>query len=152
MTTDETESISGEPSLDYGGAFCDAVMRFRDEWNPAAPEFSVEICGRPFLLSDLCRLARGVDGHVPRNVLNQLLSEMHAARYTRCKTKLVNNPSYPTAADCLLTLINESRAALQRLDEERFRTPGVKLWDKRNIDDGSEESLVCRRQNLGMRS
>jgi hypothetical protein len=140
MTKDKTETISGEPSLDYGSAFCDAVMRFRDEWNPAAPEFSVEIRGRPFLLSDLCRLARGVDGHVPRNVLDRLLLEMHDARYTRCKTELANNPSYPTAADCLSTLINESKAALQRLDEERFRTPGVKLLAKRGKDEGSEET------------
>jgi hypothetical protein len=33
MTKDETKSSSGGLPLDYGGAFVDAVMRFRDEWN-----------------------------------------------------------------------------------------------------------------------
>ena len=136
MTKDETKRSSGELSLDYRGAFCEGVMRFRDEWNPAAPEFSVEISGKPYMLSDLCRLVRGFGGHLPKDVLIRLLSEMHNARYVRLKTELADDPSYSTAADCLLMLIKESRAALQRLDEERFRSPGVKLWDKRGPDGG----------------
>jgi hypothetical protein len=138
MMNDETKSSSGELPFGYGGAFCDGVMRFRDEWNPAATEFSVDIGGRAFVLSDLCQLVRGLSGHLPKNVLNRLLSEMHNARYMHLKTELAHDPSYSTAADCLLTLINDSRAALQRLDEERFKTPGVKLWDKQGPNGGSE--------------
>ena len=138
MTKNDTTSSSGEPSLDYRGAFCDGVMRFRDEWNPAAPEFSVDIGGTPFVLSDLCRLVRGLGGHLPKDVLNRLLSEMHNARYMRLKTKLADDPSYSTAAGCLLMLINDSRAALRRLDEERFKSPGVKLWDKQGTNGGTE--------------
>jgi hypothetical protein len=137
MTEDEIKSSSGELPLDYGGAFCDGVMRFRDEWNPAATEFSVDIGGKPFVLSDLCRLVRDLGGHLPRNVLNRLLSEMHNVRYARLKTELAGDPSYSTAAECLLMLINDSKAALQRLDEERFKSPGVKLWDKQG-SSGSE--------------
>jgi hypothetical protein len=138
MTKDETKSSSGELPLDYGGAFCDGVMRFRDEWNPAAPEFSVDIGGKPFALSDLCRLVRGLGGRLPKDVLNRLLSDMHNARYTRLKTELADDPSYSTAAGCLLMLINDSRAALRRLDEERFRSPGVKLWDKQVTNSETE--------------
>lgn len=138
MTQQKAKSSVGEQPLDYGRAFCDGVMRFRDEWNPAAPEFSVDISGRPFALSDLCRLVRNVGGHLPKDVLNRLLSEMHNARYMQLKTALADDPSYSTAAGCLLMLINDSKAALQRLDEERFRTPGVKLWDKRGTNGVSE--------------
>jgi hypothetical protein len=138
MTKNETNSSSGQLPLDYGAAFCDGVMRFRDEWNPAATEFSVDIGGKPFLLSDLCRLVRSRSGHLPRNVLNQLLSEMHNIRYERLKTELADDPSYSTAARCLLVLINDSRAALQRLDEERFKSPGVKLWDKQGSNSAIE--------------
>jgi hypothetical protein len=138
MTKDEPKSSSGELSFDYGTAFCDGVMRFRDEWNPAAPEFTVDISGKPLMLSDLCRLVKGVGGHLPKNILNRLLSEMHNARYTRLRTRLADDPSYSTAAGCLLMLINDSRAALKRLDEERFRSPGVKLWDKRGTNGESE--------------
>jgi hypothetical protein len=138
MTNDETKSSSGELSLDYGGAFCDGVMRFRDEWNPAATEFSVDAGGMAFALGNLCRLVRGLSGHLPKNVLNRLLSEMHNARYLHLKIELADDPSYLNAADCLLMLINDSKAALQRLDEERFKSPGVKLWDKQGINSGSE--------------
>jgi hypothetical protein len=138
MTNDETKISSGELSLEYGGAFCDGVMRFRDEWNPAATEFSVNVGGRAFALGDLCRLVRGLSGHLPKNVLNRLLSEMHNARYMRLKIELADDPSYSNAADCLLMLINDSKAALQRLDEERFKSPGVKLWDKQGINSGSD--------------
>jgi hypothetical protein len=124
--------------LHYGSAFCEAVMRFRDEWNPAAPEFSLDISGKPFALSDLCGLVVSLGGHLPTNVLNRLLSEMHNARYTRLKMELADDPSYSTAAGCLLRLMNDSRAALHRLDEERFRAPGVKLWDKQGTHSGSE--------------
>jgi hypothetical protein len=138
MTNDETNNSSDEVPLDYGSAFCEAVMRFRDEWNPAAPEFILDISGKPFALSDLCGLVVGLGGHLPTNVLNRLLSEMHNARYTRLKTELADDPSYSTAAGCLLRLMNDSRAALHRLDEERFRAPGVKLWDKQGTHTGSE--------------
>lgn len=137
MTKDETKRFS-EMSLDYCGAFCEGVMRFRDEWNPAAPELSVDISGNLFVLGDLCRLVKGLGSHVPKNVLNRLLSEMHNARYIRLRTELADDPSYSMAADCLLILMNDSRAALQRLDEERFRSPGVKLWDKRDPNGGPE--------------
>jgi len=138
MTKHETKSSYGELLLDYGGAFCDGVMRFRDEWNPAATEFSVDVGARAFVLSDLCRSVRGLSGHLPKKVLNRLLSEMHNARYMRLKTELADDPSYSNAADCLLMLINDSRAALRRLDEERFKSPGVKLWDKQGANSGSE--------------
>ena len=138
MTKDETKNSSGELPLDYRSAFCEGVMRFRDEWNPAAPEFRLDISGKPFTLSDLCGLVVGLGGHLPTNVLNRLLSEMHNARYTRLKVELANDPSYSTAARCLLRLMNDSRAALHRLDEERFRAPGVKLWDKQGTHNGSE--------------
>jgi hypothetical protein len=138
MPKDETKSDSGELPLDYARAFCDGVMRFRDEWNPAAPELSVDISGEPFALSDLCRLVGGLGGHLPKNVLHRLLSEMHYAQYKRLKARLADDPSYSTAAGCLLKLINDSRAALQRLDEERFKSPGVKLWDKRASNSGPE--------------
>ena len=138
MTKDETKNSSGELPLDYRSAFCEAVMRFRDEWNPAAPEFRLDISGKPFALSDLCGLVVGLGDHLPTNVLNRLLSEMHNARYTRLKVELADDPSYPTAARCLLRLMNDSRAALHRLDEERFRAPGVKLWDKQGTHNGSE--------------
>jgi hypothetical protein len=138
MKTDTAKSDPGELRLDYCGGFCDAVLRLRDEWNPAAPEFSVDINGKPFALSDVCGLVKGVSGHLPKNVLDRLLSEMHSARYMRLKTELVDNPSYSTAADCLLMLINDSKVALRRLDDERFRSPGVKLWDKRDSASGSE--------------
>jgi hypothetical protein len=125
MTNDETNNSFDELPLDYGSAFCEAVMRFRDEWNPAAPEFILDISGKPFALSDLCGLVVGLGGHLPTNVLNRLLSEMHNARYTRLKTELADDPSYSPAAGCLLRLMNDSRAALHRLDEERFRAPGL---------------------------
>jgi len=54
MTKDETKNSSSELPLDYGSAFCEGVLRFRDEWNPAAPDFSLDISGKPFTLSDLC--------------------------------------------------------------------------------------------------
>jgi hypothetical protein len=138
MKNDEAQSSFRKVPLDYGAAFCDAVMRFRDEWNPAAPEFSVNIGGKPYVLSNLCRLVRGVRGQLPKNVLDRLLSEMHNSRYALLKNELADDPLYSTAADCLLILINDSRAALQRLDEERFRSPGVKLWDKRHPNNESE--------------
>ena len=138
MTKDESKSSSAELPLDYGGAFCDGVMRFRDEWNPAATEFSVDIGGKRFVLSDLCRLVTSLGGHLPKNVLNRLLSEMHNARYMHLKTELADDPSYSTAASCLLMLINDSRAALRRLDEERFKSPGVKFWDKQGTDSETE--------------
>jgi hypothetical protein len=138
MMKDEVKSRSRKLPFDYGAAFCDAVMRFRDEWNPAATEFSVDIGGRAFVLSDLCRLVRSLSGHLPKNVLDRLLSEMHNARYMRLKIELASDPSYANAADCLLMLINDSRAALRRLDEERFKSPGVKLWDKQGADSGSQ--------------
>jgi hypothetical protein len=138
MTKELTRRRSVELSLDYRGAFCEGVMRFRDEWNPAVPEYSVDICGQPFVLSDLCKLVSGLDGHLPNDVCIRLLSEMHNAQFARLKTELADDPSYATAADCLLMLINDSRAALQRLDEERFRSPGVKLWDKRGLNGLSQ--------------
>ena len=130
MKKDETKNSSAELPFDYGSAFCEGMMRFRDEWNPAAPEFTLDISGKPFTLSDLCALVIGLGGHLPTNALNRLLSEMHNARYTRLKMELADDPSYSTAASCLLRLMNDSRAALRRLDEERFRAPGVKLWGK----------------------
>lgn len=130
--------MSNELPIEYGGAFCEGVMRFRDEWNPAAPDFSVIINGKPFGLSDLCRLAIGRSGQLPKDVLDRLLSEMHHERYMHLKTQLADDPSYSTAGECLLTLINDSRAALRRLDEERFRSPGVKLWDKLGTSNGSD--------------
>jgi hypothetical protein len=138
MMKNEVKSSSGKLPFDYCGAFCGAVMRFRDEWNPAAAEFSVDIGGRAFVLSDLCRSVGSLGGHLPRNVLDRLLSEMHNARYMRLKIELADDPSYSNAADCLLMLINDSRAALQRLDEERFKSPGVKLWDKQGTNSGPE--------------
>jgi hypothetical protein len=138
MTKDETKNSSGEHPVDYASAFCEGVMRFRDEWDPAAPEFSLDIGGKPLALSDLCGLVVGLGGHLPTNVLNRLLSEMHNTRYTRLKMELADDPSYSIAAGSLLSLMNDSRAALQRLDEERFRAPGVKLWDKQGTHTGSE--------------
>ena len=140
MTKDDAKTTvhtSAESPPDYGSAFCEGVMRFRDEWNPAEPEFSVEISGKPFALSDVCGLVGGLGDHLPENVLDRLLSELHDARYTHVKAELANDPSYSTAAGCLLTLMHDSRAALRRL-EERFRTPGVKLWSKRDDNSGSE--------------
>ena len=137
MKKDETKNSSAELPFDYGSAFCEGMMRFRDEWNPAAPEFTLDISGKPFTLSDLCALVIGFRGHLPTNALNRLLSEMHNARYTRLKMELADDPSYSTAASCLLTLMNDSRAALRRLDEERFRAPGVKLWGKQGAQSGS---------------
>src|SRR6202034_2099522 len=107
MTKELTRRRSVELSLDYRGAFCEGVMRFRDEWNPAAPEFILDISGKPFALSDLCGLVAGLGGHLPTNVLNRLLSEMHNARHTQAKMELADDPSYSTAADCLLKLIND---------------------------------------------
>jgi hypothetical protein len=111
-------------------------MRFREEWNPATPDFSVNVDGKPFVLSDLCRLVRDVGGHLPTNIIGRLLSEMHNVRYEHLRRRLADDPSYSNAANCLLLLMKDSRAALQRLDEERFRSPGVKLWDKRESNNG----------------
>jgi hypothetical protein len=83
MTKDKAKSSFGEQPFDYGRAFCDGVMRFRDEWNPATPEFSVDISGRPSALSDLCRLVRNVGGHLPKDVLNRYCQKCQALNYQR---------------------------------------------------------------------
>jgi hypothetical protein len=137
MKHDEAISASRNVSFDYWDAFCDGVRRFRDEWDPAAPDFSVDVSGRRLGLSDLCRVIRGVGGQLPKDVLDRLLSDMHNERYIRRKTELARDPSYSTAADCLLMLITDGRAALRRLDEERFRSPGLKLRHKRDPNNGS---------------
>lgn len=130
------DAFAESPS-DCAAAFREGVMRFRDEWNPAAPEFGVDINGRHVALSDLCGLVGGLGDRLPETVLDRLLCEIHGARHASLRAELCNDPSYATAAACLLTLMQDSRAALRRLEAERFRTPGVKLWNNRCDDGGS---------------
>ena len=108
-------------------AFCEGVMRFRDEWNPAASEFSINISGTLFAISDICKFLGGCDDKLPQDVLGRLLCEMHDPRRAPLREELTTDTSYSTAALCLLTLIHDSKEALRRLRDERFRTPGVKF-------------------------
>jgi len=108
-------------------AFCEGAMRFRAEWDPAATEFSINVNGKPFAISDVCKFVVGLDDHLPEDVLDRLLSEMHDPGHAHLKAELTTDPSYSTAAYCLLMLIHDSKAALRRLRDERFRTPGVKF-------------------------
>jgi hypothetical protein len=118
---------SAASPTDFTRAFCEGVMRFRDEWNPAATEFSVNINGKAFAISDVCKFVEDLHDHLPEAVLDRLLAEMHDPRRAHLKAKLTTYPSYSTAVECVLMLMHDSKAAFRRLRDERFRTCGVKF-------------------------
>ena len=105
------------PDSDLLDAFYQVVGLFPD-WSAAQPEFKVCLGGKPYSLSAVCIFAGGISDPLPDGLLQKLRSNMDADDRD-LKDQITRDPSYGSAADCMLKLIARRKAYDERLEELR---------------------------------
>jgi hypothetical protein len=106
MAGPEKQSIPPE----YAEAFRAAVSRFSDWSDGNEPQVSVD--QTPVLISAVCLRVENFGGKLPADLFQALYSRLHK-RHEILRVKLIQDPSYELAAQCLFQLIIDKKAEYQ---------------------------------------
>ena len=94
-------------------AFCQAVRDFPVSWSPALPEPKPSIGQEEHSIDAICWLVSGFSDPLPEVTCNELRGYVDAGR-PDLKEKLAGNPSYASGGECLLSLMEDQKAAYTR--------------------------------------
>jgi hypothetical protein len=106
---EETMNSENRITPELAEAFADAIGQF-SIWTPDTDELLVSIEGKPYTMTGVCGLVQQFrDDKVPANVLHALFGHMHLG-HKDLQEQLTNDPSYATAAVCLMKMITYKKS------------------------------------------
>jgi hypothetical protein len=107
------DTSSSAIPIEWADGFHLAVARFRS-WRPPEPETEISISRRPYSMSMVCDYAMKFKDALPQPVFDGLAASYIKGQDAELRQALDADPSYATAASCLLKLIAYRNADYER--------------------------------------
>jgi hypothetical protein len=110
------EPSSEHPTIPPGraAAFRDAVRHYSDWRGEAEPVVTFDL--KPALISTVCEAVLPFNDPLPEDVFEKLFSHLHT-EHTVLRMELDTDPTYATAARCLLKLIEHRKTENQSQEQ-----------------------------------